>query len=61
MDETLIHCIDDVEKQESDIILDIEFPDEERVFAGINIRPYITECLQEVSKHFQVIVFTASH
>jgi hypothetical protein len=45
MDETLIHCVDDVEKEESDVVLQIDFPDEESVYAGINIRPYITECL----------------
>lgn len=64
MDETLIHCVDDVEKQDSDIVLEIKFPDvdeDETVYAGINIRPYIIDCLKEASKHYQVIVFTASH
>jgi len=28
--------------------------------AGINIRPYTMECLEEVSKHFHVIVWTAA-
>ena len=61
MDETLIHCVDDIETQETDVILEIEFPGEETVYAGINIRPYIMECLTEAAKNFQVIVFTASH
>ena len=61
MDETLIHCVDDVEKQETDIILEIDFPDDETVYAGINIRPYVIECLVEASKNYQVIVFTAAH
>ena len=62
MDETLIHCVDDVETQNPDVVLEINFEeDNEIVVAGINIRPYIIECLQEVSKNFQVIVFTASH
>jgi CTD small phosphatase-like protein 2 len=61
MDETLIHCVDDIEKQETDVVLEIDFPDEEPVYAGVNIRPYIMECLQEASKNYQVIVFTASH
>jgi CTD small phosphatase-like protein 2 len=61
MDETLIHCVDDVEKEETDVVIEIEFPGEETVYAGINIRPYIIECLLEASKHFQVVVFTASH
>ena len=29
--------------------------------AGVNIRPYVKECLIEANKHFEVIVFTASH
>jgi CTD small phosphatase-like protein 2 len=61
MDETLIHCVDDIETDDPDVILEIDFPDEETVYAGINIRPYIMECLEEARKHFQVIVFTASH
>jgi CTD small phosphatase-like protein 2 len=61
MDETLIHCVDDIEAQNPDVILEIDFPGEETVCAGINIRPYVMECLQEANKAFQVIVFTASH
>lgn len=63
MDETLIHCVDDIEAQDPDIILEINFADEddETVYAGINIRPYIMECLQEANKYYQVIAFTASH
>ena len=41
MDETLIHCVDDIETQDPDVVLEIDFPDEETVYAGINIRPYI--------------------
>ena len=29
--------------------------------AGINIRPYAKEILQEMSNYFEVIIFTASH
>lgn len=61
MDETLIHCVDDIETQNPDVILEIEFPGEETVCAGINIRPFMMQCLQEANKSFQVIVFTASH
>jgi CTD small phosphatase-like protein 2 len=72
MDETLIHCVDDIETDDPDVILEIDFPDEETVYvslifscnnpqAGINIRPYVMECLEEANKHFQVVVFTASH
>ena len=61
MDETLMHCVDDFQTQNPDVILEIDFPDEELVYAGINIRPYIMECLEEARKNFHVIVFTASH
>lgn len=61
MDETLIHCVDDVETDDPDVVLEIDFPDEETVYAGINVRPYVMECLEEANQHFQVIVFTASH
>lgn len=61
MDETLIHCVDDIETDDPDVILEIDFPDEETVYAGINIRPYVMECLEEANQNFQVIVFTASH
>ena len=52
MDETLIHCVDDVEKEETDVVIEINFPDEETVYAGVNIRPYIIECLLEATKNF---------
>uniref|UniRef100_A0A7S3FTU1 FCP1 homology domain-containing protein n=1 Tax=Strombidium rassoulzadegani TaxID=1082188 RepID=A0A7S3FTU1_9SPIT len=61
MDETLIHCVDDIEQQNPEVILEIDFSDdEETVYAGINLRPYIIECLEEAKKNFHVIVFTAS-
>ncbi len=61
MDETLIHCVDDIETQNPDVILEIDFPGEEIVCAGINLRPYVLECLQEAREIMQVVVFTASH
>jgi CTD small phosphatase-like protein 2 len=61
MDETMIHCVDDVETQNPDVILEIEFPGEETCCAGINIRPYLLETLIEANKVMQVVVFTASH
>jgi CTD small phosphatase-like protein 2 len=66
MDETLIHCVDDLDRESPDVILEIDFSPEGQhnpediVCAGINIRPYALECLEEASKHFQVVVFTAS-
>ena len=62
LDETLIHCVDDIEQEDPDEVIEIHFEDEEGpVHAGINIRPYMYECLREANKHFQVVVFTASH
>ena len=62
MDETLIHCVDDIDKDNPDYVIPIYFADEdEPVHAGINVRPYLYECLQEASKYFQIIIFTASH
>lgn len=61
LDETLIHCVEDPDTQNSDIILEVKFPNGEIADAGINVRPYALECLREASKYFQVVVFTASH
>lgn len=61
LDETLIHCVDDIDAQTPQHILQIKFDDEDIVDAGINIRPYAIDCLKAANEHFQVIVFTASH
>jgi len=60
MDETLIHCNESLDMP-ADVILPILFPNGEVVEAGVNIRPYAIECLRELSQHFEIIVFTASH
>jgi CTD small phosphatase-like protein 2 len=53
LDETLIHCVDDIEQEDPDVIIEIDFEDEdEPVHAGINIRPYMYECLKEANKFF---------
>lgn len=61
MDETLIHCVDDLESEVPDAVLNVVFPNGEVVEAGINVRPYALECLREANKKYQVVVFTASH
>jgi len=61
MDETLIHCVDDIESENPDVVLSIKFPNGENVEAGINVRPWALHCLKEANKYFQVVVFTASH
>jgi len=60
LDETLIHCNENANIP-SDVILPIRFPHGDIIEAGINIRPYAVEALEELSKHFEIVVFTASH
>ena len=43
------------------MLLPIKFPNGATVKAGVNIRPYARECLEELSKDYELIVFTASH
>ena len=61
LDETLVHCVDDIQKNKPHAILPVKYPNGGMGQAGIKIRPYVSECLAEVSKHFEVVVFTASH
>jgi Dullard-like phosphatase family protein len=61
LDETLVHCCEDVNFSSPSVILPIVFPSGETIEAGINIRPFALDCLREVSKYFEVFVFTASH
>ncbi|CAG9324529.1 unnamed protein product [Blepharisma stoltei] len=61
LDETLVHCCEDLATSNPDVILPIIFPNGETINAGINIRPYAKEILVEANKNFEVIVFTASH
>lgn len=40
LDETLVHCIDDIENVKTDIVLPVTFPNGDVAYAGINIRPF---------------------
>lgn len=60
MDETLIHCVDDPDLEKPHHLISIQFEDE-LVTAGINIRPFLYECLTAARQRFQIGVFTASH
>ena len=60
LDETLIHCNDNANAPSS-VLLDLKFPGGEVVKAGINVRPKAVETLRLLSKHFEIMVFTASH
>ncbi|CAG9331735.1 unnamed protein product [Blepharisma stoltei] len=59
LDETLVHCTEDLNS--ADVILPVTFPTGDVINAGVNIRPFVRECLSEANKLFEVIVFTASH
>lgn len=61
LDETLVHCCEDQTTANADVYLPVVFPNGEVVQAGINIRPYVKECLTAANRDFEVIVFTASH
>ena len=49
LDETLVHCIDDIENTPYDLPISVTFPSGETIDAGINIRPYAYECLKQAS------------
>ena len=59
LDETLVHCADQTYK--SHVVIPITLPNGETVQAGMNIRPYVKECLISANEDYEVIVFTASH
>jgi hypothetical protein len=40
MDETLIHCVDDIDVENPQVVLDVIFEDGEVVEAGVNVRPF---------------------
>ena len=53
LDETLIHCVDDIDLENPDVIIPLHFTGEpEPVMAGINIRPYAVECLKAANQNF---------
>ena len=60
MDETLVHCnTENIEN--SDKIITVTLNENQKVNAGVNIRPYAIECLKELAEYYELIVFTASH
>ncbi|KAL4491319.1 hypothetical protein ABPG72_021705 [Tetrahymena utriculariae] len=59
LDETLIHCNESLDKT-SDFILDIQADSKEVVQAGINVRPYAKQFLEEMSHLYEIVIFTAS-
>ena len=61
LDETLVHCIEDIQNNPHDLPITVCFPGGDTVQAGINVRPYSYQCLKNASEQYQVIIFTASH
>ena len=59
LDETLVHCCENGE--EADVSIRIQLPTGQICDAGINVRPFAKECLEALSKEFEIFVFTASH
>ena len=51
LDETLIHCNENLNTP-YDIKIPVTFPNDEVIYAGINIRPYAVEILKNLSKDF---------
>ena len=50
--ETLVHCIDDIDNQTFDLPLTVTFPSGETIQAGINIRPYVYQCLRKARESY---------
>lgn len=59
LDETLIHCFEEVEST-PDIRLAIRI-DGVEFRIGFNIRPYAMTFLKKMKKSWEIVVFTASH
>ena len=52
LDETLVHCIEDIENNSFDLPIMVNFPNGETVKAGINVRPFAYECLKQAQKSY---------
>ena len=66
LDETLIHCIgeinkDNVNKNKCDKIIDVILPSKKKVTIGINIRPHLFEAMDIIKEKYNIVIFTASH
>jgi len=60
LDETLVHCNED-ETLPCDLKVPIKFSAGDPIMAGLNIRPHARQILKNLSKEFEIVVFTASH
>lgn len=60
LDETLVHCNESPDMP-CEALLTLKSDQEFEIVVGINVRPFARECLRELAKYFELIVFTASH
>lgn len=59
LDETLIHCNESIDIK-GDTFVTITDKNSFQIQASINIRPYAAEFIKEMSKLYEIIIFTAS-
>lgn len=59
LDETLIHCNKDPNSP-CDKRIKVKFPSGEKVSIGVTIRPFARKCLKDLSKYYEIVMFTAS-
>ena len=52
LDETLVHCVDDIERENPHYVLPITFEGEDPIEAGINVRPYALEGLRSANEFY---------
>ena len=64
MDETLIHAAASSELDnypvKPNVIAQFDDPDDNRLEIGIFFRPFLHKFLKNMSKYFQIVIFTAS-
>ena len=69
LDETLIHCLDEREieigLQKPEVVVQVPYLEEDgrsecHVEAEVVMRPYLHECLERLSRNFQLVLFTAA-
>ncbi|GJD10769.1 Carboxy-terminal domain RNA polymerase II polypeptide A small phosphatase 2 [Galdieria sulphuraria] len=59
LDETLVHSGFEGSRETSDFVLSMQV-ENTNLQLFVKMRPYLKEFLQEVTKHFEIVIFTAS-
>lgn len=59
LDETLIHC-ELKNPQKAEKMINIKLPNGNKTRIGLNVRPNIVPALEEIMKHYNMIIYTAS-